>query len=401
MDKRVLISGASVAGPALAYWLGRSGYEVTVVERAPRLRDGGHAVDFRGAAHFNVLKRMGVLDELRDLQTHAGAMRFIDGHGNTKLFLPSEFAGGDLEVRRSDLARVLYQHSLPHAEYIFDDSISALDQRDDGVDVTFDRADPRCFGLVIGADGIRSNTRRLLFNQSFETYLGYCVAGWDTPDIRAIGAESVLLNSPGRMIGLTASGRDGSAGVLCVFAAPEDGAWRGGIAGHKAKLRETYCDLGWRVPELLDTLDRTDDVFVSPVSRADPPNWSAGRVALVGDAASGAAIGGMGTGMAIIGAYVLAGELTLDPGNPSAAFARYQQRLQAHVRAVIRSTSPGPFLAPRTAWGLWTRNALLNWPPCQRWLIRESNRRTDIDVPVYPALPSPIARCHQTTLQNA
>jgi len=389
MDKRVLISGASVAGPALAYWLGRSGYEVIVVERAPRLRNGGHAVDFRGAAHFEVLERMGVLDELRDLQTHAGAMRFIDERGKTKLFLPSEFAGGDLEVRRSDLSRVLYRHSLPYAEYLFGDSITALDQHDGGVDVTFERAGPQRFDLVIGADGIRSNTRRLLFNESFETYLGYCVAGWDTPDIRAIGAESVLLNSPGRMIGLMASGRNGSAGVLCVFAAPEDGIWHGDIAGQKAKLRNIYGKLGWRVPELLEALDQTDDVFVSPISRADPPNWSAGRVALVGDAASGLAIGGMGTGMAVIGAYVLAGELTLDSGNPSAAFARYQQRLQDHVRAVIRSASPGRFLAPRNAWGLSTRNALLSWPPCQRWLIRESNRRTDVVVPNYSGLPPP------------
>jgi 2-polyprenyl-6-methoxyphenol hydroxylase-like FAD-dependent oxidoreductase len=148
MDKRVLICGASVAGPALAYWLGRSGYEVTVVERAARLREGGHAVDFRGSAHFKLLERMGVLDELRELQTHAGAMRFIDWRERTKLSLPREFAGGDLEVRRADLARVLYERSPTNAEYIFGDCIETFARDGNGVDVTFRHAQPRRFDLA-------------------------------------------------------------------------------------------------------------------------------------------------------------------------------------------------------------------------------------------------------------
>jgi 2-polyprenyl-6-methoxyphenol hydroxylase-like FAD-dependent oxidoreductase len=387
MDKRVLICGASVAGPALAYWLGRSGYEVTVVERAAQLREGGHAVDFRGSAHFKLLERMGVLDELRELQTHAGAMRFIDWRERTKLSLPREFAGGDLEVRRADLARVLYERSRANAEYIFGDCIETFARDGNGVDVTFRHAPPRRFDLVIGADGIHSGTRRLLFGESFETYLGYRVAGWDAPRLPISGDEAVLLNAPGRMIGLTPGGRNGGAPrVFCIFASPKMDNSRGATA-HKPRLREIFGDLGWRVPEILESLDQADDVFVSSISRAEPPYWSAGRVALVGDAASGVAIGGMGTGMAMIGAYVLAGELSLDPANPSEAFARYQQRLEAHVRSVTRSASPGPFLAPRTALGLWLRNTLFSVPACQRWLIRESGRRTEVDIPDYPNLP--------------
>src|SRR6266436_6344243 len=169
MNKRALISGASIAGPALAYWLGRTGYDVTVVERGLQLRQGGQAVDFRGETHFFVLQRMGVLDALRGRQTSAGAMRFIDSRERTKFLLPPEFAGGDMEVRRADLSRVLYEHSRPFANYVFGDWVTAFEQHDDGVDVVFKHAPPRRFDVVIGADGIHSGTRRLLFGQSCET----------------------------------------------------------------------------------------------------------------------------------------------------------------------------------------------------------------------------------------
>jgi 2-polyprenyl-6-methoxyphenol hydroxylase-like FAD-dependent oxidoreductase len=385
MDKRVLISGASVAGPALAFWLGRAGYDVTVVERAPKLCEGGYAVDFRGKTHFDLLERMGVLDELRALQTHGGAMRFVDQRGKTRLFLPAEFAGGDLEVRRADLARVLYEHSRAGAEYVFGDSVATLRQDDAGVDVTFERAPPKRFDLVIGADGIHSKTRRLLFGQSFETYLGYYVASWDVPALSVSTEDSMLLNAPGRMIGITPPGRHGTApGMFCIFAAPKEINLRGDTMAQKALLRSVYGKLGWRVPELLKTLDATDDVYLSPITRAESPAWSKGRIALLGDAAAGVAIGGMGTGMALIGAYVLANELLLTPGDPTAAFARYEQLLAGHVREIARSTMPGPFLAPRTRRGLFFRNTLLSFPPALNWLIRESARRaSDVPLPDY------------------
>src|SRR5437867_1154402 len=161
--KNVLISGASVAGPALAYWLGRYGFNPTVVEVAPALRGGGYAVDFRGPTHMTVLDRMGVLDELRRRQTGGSPMRFVDEAGRELLHLPGEFAGGDLEVLRSDLSRVLYEHSRDTTEYVFGDSITSLTETPGGVHVTFERGAPRTFDLVIGADGLHSNVRRLAF----------------------------------------------------------------------------------------------------------------------------------------------------------------------------------------------------------------------------------------------
>ena len=158
MNKTVLISGASIAGPALAYWLRQYGFEPTVVELAPALRGGGQAVDFRGETHFTVLERMGVLPELRRIRTGGSPIRFVDEEGRTLLHLPSDFAGGDLEVLRGDLARVLHEHSLPGTEYVFGDTITGLTETASGVRAEFRHAAPREFGLVIGADGLHSRS---------------------------------------------------------------------------------------------------------------------------------------------------------------------------------------------------------------------------------------------------
>jgi hypothetical protein len=147
-NTNVLISGASVAGPALAYWLGRYGFQPTVVEEAPALRGGGYAVDFRGPAHLQVLERMGVLEELRRLQTGGSPLRFVDETGRQLLYLPGEFAGGDVEILRSDLSRVLYEHSRDTTEYLFGDSIAAMTQTADSVQVSFERGAERTFDLV-------------------------------------------------------------------------------------------------------------------------------------------------------------------------------------------------------------------------------------------------------------
>src|SRR4029450_9393315 len=184
----VLISGASVAGPALAHWLGRYGFRPTVVEIAPALRGGGRAVDFRGQTHLGVLERMGVLEDLRRVQTGGTVMRFVDERGRKLMELPADFAGGDLEVLRSDLSRVLYEHSRDTTEYLFGDTITAMTETPRGVEVSFPSGAPRPFDLVIGADGVHSNVRRLAFGPEsrFISHLGYYVATWTLPNHLAL-----------------------------------------------------------------------------------------------------------------------------------------------------------------------------------------------------------------------
>jgi 2-polyprenyl-6-methoxyphenol hydroxylase-like FAD-dependent oxidoreductase len=384
--ERVLISGASIAGPALAFWLGRAGYEVVVIERAPALREGGYAVDFRGAAHFGVLEKMGnVLPRLRELETGGGAMRFIDQQGRTKMFLPTEFAGGELEVRRADISRTIVEQTTGRVAYRFSESIRALHQSPDEVTVTFESGTTETFDFVFGCDGIHSNVRRLAFgDQPFERFLGYYIASWDIPGHEAPLDESVLCNAPGRMIGVTPAGRDGSpAGVMAMFKSPELTYPRRDISRHKDTLRRLFGDMKWRVPELLRSLDETDDVFINTISRATVPQWSIGRVALVGDAAGGTSIGGMGTGTAIVAAYILAVELGRTPKDYSGAFARYQARVEPYAAACSKNgETSGNFLAPGSVTTLFLRNAMFSFPPIKTWMINLANESgADIELP--------------------
>src|SRR5436190_20252362 len=212
----VLISGASIAGPALACRLTRYGCTVTVVERAPGVRPGGQAVDFKGTAHRTVLDRMGVLDEILERQTGGQDQTIVDAAGHPRAVIPGEFTGGEIEIRRGDLAEILYEHS--DCEYLFGDTITSLTETADGVDVTFTHARPRRFDLVVGADGIHSNVRRLAFGpeRDYVEYLGYHYALAELGEKVADG-EAVMYNEPGRMAAVGGP----KASAFFVFASPE------------------------------------------------------------------------------------------------------------------------------------------------------------------------------------
>ena len=153
-NSRVLISGASIAGPALAYWLAKYGFDVTIVEKATKVRPGGQAVDFKGATHRTVLERMGILDDVMQSRTpNSGDGLVVDAHSCTIACVPSEFSAGEIEILRGDLARILYERTAATCEYVFGDSISFLKETAVGVEVTFERSAPRVFDLVVGADG--------------------------------------------------------------------------------------------------------------------------------------------------------------------------------------------------------------------------------------------------------
>ncbi|MEU3573352.1 FAD-dependent monooxygenase [Kitasatospora sp. NPDC036755] len=392
MSTKVLISGASIAGPALAHWLGRYGFEVTVVELAPALRDGGQDVDFRGRTHLTVLERMGVLEELRTLGTGGSPMTFVAPDGRRLLHLPAEFAGGDLEVPRGELAQLLHRHSSARAEYVFGDTITALDETTGGVRVAFRHGAPREFDLVIGADGLHSNVRRLAFGpeRRYVRHLGYYAATWQLPNDLGLPVGSVGLNVPGRLMSVGAAHRDPDrAGAFCLFASPELRYDRHDPAQQKALVRAAFAGLGWRVPQLLESLDAAPEPYFDSISRADVPAWSTGRIALIGDAACGATIGGMGTGTAVVAAYVLAGELARADGDHRAAFERYEQRLRGYAQGCQKGGDrTGPFLAPRTATGLRFRNALLN----RRWaldrMLELGKRVSSVELPDYEREPS-------------
>ncbi|MFG2295888.1 FAD-dependent monooxygenase [Streptomyces sp. NPDC048603] len=396
--RTVLVSGAGIAGPTLAHWLGRHGFEVTVVEVAPGPREGGQAVDFRGETHFTVLERTGVLDRLRAVETGGSPMRFVDERGRELLHLPAEFAGGDIEVLRGDLARVLYEHSLPYADYRFGDSITSLRDTGDGVHVTFRHAEPALYDLVIGADGLHSHVRRLAFGpeERYVRHLGYCAATWSLPNHLGLGPGegSVGLNGPGRLASVgTDHLRPDRARAFFVFAAPEPVYDRHDLGRQKALIAEAFAGLGWEVPRLLESLEEAPEVYFDSISRADVDSWSAGRIALVGDAACGATIGGMGTGTGVVAAYVLAGELAATPDHRT-AFARYEQLIRPYAEGCQKGGDrTGPFLAPGTRGGLLARNALLRRPRILRWMMEQGRKATNtVALPDYrPAAARPEA----------
>lgn len=388
-ELRVLVSGAGVAGPALAYWLAHYGADATVVEIAPALRASGFAVDFRGPTHLGVLEKMGVLEELRAVQTHGGAMRSVDEHGELIFELPAEFAGGDIEVYRRDLSRVLYERGADRVEYLFGDAIAALTETADGVRVDFSRGASRTFDLVVGADGLHSAVRRLAFGpeQRYVRHLGYYLAGWDMPNDLGVDTTPRQYNVPGRMASVAADQQDPArAGAFVVFASPPlRHDWRE-LDQQKAAITDAFTGLGWHVPRLLDGLRQAPELYFDSISRVSAPNWVSGRVALLGDAAWGVTLGGMGVGTGLVGAYVLAGELAAAGGEHRAAFAAYERRMRPYAGRWQRGASPGKFLAPSTSLGLWTRNSLFRTRLVRKMLISSTKvLATDQALPDYPA----------------
>ena len=360
---KVLVSGASVAGPSVALWLGRAGHDVTVVEIAPALRQGGYAVDFRGDVNKTVLGRMGVLDDLRVLQTGGTAMRFVDESGRRLMRLPAEFAGGELEVLRADLSRVLYEHSRERAAYRFGDSIAGLREHVGGVDVRFESGLEETYDLVIGADGMHSVVRRLAWpaERVTERHLGYYVAGWEVPNTVGISGDGLHYNVPGRLASVGGDRRDPAlAQTLFVFRSPELRYNRRDQDEQKAIVREHFADLGWHVPALLDGLPAATELYFDSISRVHVDRWSNGRLVLLGDAGYGATFGALGTGTAVVGAYVLAGELARAGGDYQAAFERYEARLRKAVSTTQDGSQAGRFLAPATRLGITARNRILD-----------------------------------------
>lgn len=340
----VLISGASVAGPTLAYWLSRYGFDVTVVERADGLRPGGQAIDVRGPA-LEVAERMGVLDAVRAQCTGLRGMSTVDHDGN-ELSRTTEFtaSGGqidspDIEILRDDLARILFEAGGSDIEYLFDDSIAALEQDDKEVRVVFRSGTTRAFDLVIGADGVHSTTRRLVFGpeENHLHHLGSYVGVWSASNHLGLDRWEVAypMQGSGLLGALVMTARDNAQARVFIgieSAEPPSRFLPRDVTEQKRLVARAYANAEWEMPRLLEEMWDAPDFHLDSVAHIRMDSWSHGRVALLGDAGYCASpASGMGTTMAMAAAYVLAGELLAAAGDHRAAFTAYESELREFV----------------------------------------------------------------------
>ncbi|MEV1240489.1 FAD-dependent monooxygenase [Nonomuraea sp. NPDC049750] len=362
MNERILISGASIAGLTLAHWLARHGFKPTVVERAPALRPGGNGVDVRDNA-VEVIERMGLLPRVRELATDVQGMKFVDAADRAVARIDTRDPAS-VEIMRGDLVALL--HEATDAEYLFGDSILGLRQDDDGVTVTFEHGPARRFDLVVGADGMHSNVRRLAFGteEQFVRFKDHYFAFANADASLGEDRWVTMFNTPGKMTGIYRSGNHAQAKAYFIFrSAPLEFDHRD-VAEHKRLIGEAFGDdPSWRAGELLDTALADPDFYFDALGQVRMDSWSSGRITLVGDAAWCASpASGAGAELALVGAYRLAGELAAAGGDHRIAFTRYDL---AHRPLVDKKQQIGPnvrLMVPKTEGGRCVRDVVARLP---------------------------------------
>jgi 2-polyprenyl-6-methoxyphenol hydroxylase-like FAD-dependent oxidoreductase len=376
--KTVLISGAGIAGPTLAYWLARHGFRPTVVERAQGLRSSGSPVDVRGPA-VPVAEAMGIMPRLRAAATDVSALTFVDDSGRRVGGMRLSQTRGEVELPRFDLATILHEAARDEAEYLFADSIATLAPDEAGVDVTFERATPRRFDLVVGADGLHSRTRQLVFGDEgqFVRHMGVWIATLPVDGLDLASHEVLMHNAPGRALALHPN--RGNPGAAFIFRGPwEPGFDHRDTVEHKRLLTAAYSSGGWRTPELLQRVRASDDLYFDSVSQVRLDRWSTGRVALLGDAASCVSLFGDGSTLAMAGAATLAESLAATPDDVAGALRCYEQTHRKLVapkqRNVARAAS---LLVPATRFGIAARNAATRLLSLRRAAASAVGKRLD------------------------
>jgi 2-polyprenyl-6-methoxyphenol hydroxylase-like FAD-dependent oxidoreductase len=382
---KVLISGAGPAGLTAAYWLKRYGFNPTIVERAPSLLVGGYKIDVRGAA-LQVIKQMGIHDAIVAARTDMQGAQLVDKEGNVLERMSGDDFGhrvsGDLEIVRGTLCQILRDH-LGKVELLFGDTIQGITQSSNSTQVQFKKNGVREFDCVIGADGLHSNVRRIAFGEEsrFLRDLGLYLCVYSVPNYLKLDRMEIQYSEIGRIAAIWSSRGDANAKACFGFAAPSLQIGLHDRLQQQQALKTVYEGIGWEIPRLLEMMPTASDWYFDMAAQIDMPRWSQGRVVLVGDAAYCASpMSGQGTSIALIGAYVLAGELAAASGDHLRAFEEYEIVMRPFVEANqalgLRSSKIMRSGETKSVRGWLLKQLMRILPgPVTQWLINRSTER--------------------------
>jgi 2-polyprenyl-6-methoxyphenol hydroxylase-like FAD-dependent oxidoreductase len=367
-NSNVLISGAGIAGTTLAFWLKKFGFNPTIVEQAPKLREGGYAIDFWGAG-FDVAEKMGILPDLDKADLKIAELTFVDENNKRKggldyMQIVKVMNNRAFTLLRSGLAKAIYRHLDSDIEIIFGDTINKIEQHTDAVTVTFHSGNKRSFDLVVGADGLHSNVRSLVFGNEaqFEKYYGYYTSSYTIEDGVFDNNIYQMYNVPGKQAAVYLT-NEKKATTFFIFTAPQKLSYQyQDIAAQKQMLRNEFENIGWKCADLVSKIDTAPDFYFDAVSQIQMNEWSKDRVTLVGDACDcPSLLSGQGSTLAMVGAYILAGELKEANGDHKIAFEKYQHIFKPFIddKQKIAQNFAKSFV-PKSRFGIWMRNTIVN-----------------------------------------
>jgi len=376
----VLISGSGIAGGAFAFWLLRAypSANITIVERSPSLRLTGASVDIRSSA-VDIIKWMGAEQEIRNQTTNEEGMQVVDANGNAVATLGAtgnsdvQSITSEFEIFRGALAKIFMDPIMKRVKLIYDEFVDHYEQRDDGVVVTFAKSkEVKTYDLLVAADGLWSKIRGMMLKSKPQEQLhdeGVHVAyftiksdllqgGRLAKGLNATGGRAIFLRpdpdpagrTRGMLMNVTTRGDIETKERL-------NRALREGNDSYMKLMEEMFRDVGWLAPEVLEGMRESDDFYCSLFGQIRSPKLYDGRVVLLGDA--GYATPGFGTSLAIIGGYVLAGELLSHPGDVRMALKQYEEIMLPFAKKSQGGGFAMQLFNPQTLWGIRTRNAIL------------------------------------------
>ena len=407
----VLISGAGIAGPTLAWFLEKSGANITVVEKSQSLLPYGQNVDISDSA-ITVIKKMGLIDEIRRLNTTEKGTHLLTPSGQPCASFPVKAGStasptSEFEILRGDLAAILYNATKdhPNVSYLFDTTVKEVVSNDDkAVKVQLSNGEVQMYDLLVAADGQWSKVRKQCFPAECISVLdkGMYIAYWTAPRLPSDNDWwNIYLALESRIISLRPDPHGTIRASFSVMPCndAQKQAWQDALKGGKTLqeelLRKEFADVGWQAQRLLDTVAQAPDFYFQGIQQIRMTTWSSSRVCCLGDAAHAPTpLTGMGTSLAIIGAYILAGELSKleESEHPSKALQAYESAFRPFVERVQNLPFFVPAIVhPKTAWkrwlllvAVWAVSKALAIP----WLVTrlESSNDDHFSLPPYSSL---------------